>query len=71
VTYFNVFARLTRAGDAHLLEDQPMNDSDIGLPAIATFSRFIDTIRKDTDGKWRVEQRVVDETMNNSAFKTL
>jgi hypothetical protein len=71
VTYFNVFIRVTRAAETHLLTDQLMHDSNIGLPTIATFSRVIDRIRKDKDGKWRIEHRIVDETVNNSAFKTL
>jgi SnoaL-like domain len=31
VTYFNVFIRVTRAAETHLLKDQPMHDSNIGL----------------------------------------
>ena len=71
VTYFNVFIRVTTTTDANLLAGQLMHDSAIGLPAIATFSKVIDKIRKGSDGKWRVEHRIVDETVNNSKFKTL
>ncbi len=42
VMYFNVFIRVKRAAETHLLTEQPMHDSNIGLPTIATFSRVID-----------------------------
>jgi hypothetical protein len=71
VTYFTVFIRVTHTAEMHLLKDKPMHDSNIGLPIIRTFSRVIDKIKKDEDENWRIEHKIVDETVNNSAFKTL
>jgi SnoaL-like domain len=63
VTYFNVLVRLTTPADAHLLAEAPLLESEAGFPAITTFSRVVDRLRKNEQGEWKIEHKRVDETV--------